>query len=175
MNMNYKKSLKLVTLLATALIIATASAQIYSYMYIQGSGTITTGGLEWALGSSAPGTAAIQGYTVTGLNLSIPVNTFKNFTDCLEIVNNDLTSHTFSVETNVMGGSPSEFTTFNLILYNSTSGYGSYATIDLKTQGAIASNLHISGSATMFIRFEVDPVLDATSGYMYFTVRLTYE
>jgi len=172
MKLNYKRSLKFVTLLISALLIATVSAQIYSYMYIQGSGNITAGGLSWTLGTTAPGTASVQGYTVTNLNLTIQKNTFRNFTDCLHIVNNDATRHIFSVETTVMGGNASKFTTFNLVVYNSTNSYG---TISLKTTGNKASNLYIAGSATMLIRFEVDPLLDAISGYMYFTVKLTYE
>ena len=172
MKINYKKSLKLITLLISSLLIAIVSAQVYSYMYIEGSGTITTGGLSWQLGTSAPGGASIDGYTVKTLNLSIPTNTFKNFTDCLRIINNDATNHTYSLEATVVGGNSTKFTTFNLAVYNAT---GTFATLNLKSQGNSVTGLDIVGLATLYIRFEVDPLTDETNGYMYFTVKLTYE
>jgi len=172
MKLNYKKSLKLVTLLVSSILIAVVSASTYSYMYIEGSGTITSAELSWELGLDAPTGATIDGYTVKNLNLSIPENTFKNFTDCLRIINGDAEAHTYSLETTVVGGNSSKFTTFNLAVYNST---GTFATLNLKSQGNSVTGLDIVGSATLYIRFEVDPLTDETNGYMYFTVKLTYE
>jgi len=172
MKINYKKILKLATLLISSLLIAVVSAQVYSYMYIEGSGTITTGGMKWEKGTTAPTGAHIEGYTVKDLNLSIPTNTFMNFTDCLRLINDDTTNHTFSLEITSVYGDTANFTTFNLAVYNSTD---TYATLNVKNQGDKAIDLYISGSATLYIRFEVDPVQDKTSGYMYFTVKLTYE
>jgi hypothetical protein len=171
MKTNIKKSLKLITLLITSLLIATVSAQIYSYMYIEGSGSITTGGLSWQLGTYAPTGASVVGYTVKNLNLSVSQNQFKNITDCLRIINNDETGHTFGLEVTYVGGEPSKFTTFNLALYNTT---GTYGTLSLKTQGNSIINLYIGGSATLYIRFEIEPATDQT-GSVYFTVKLTYE
>jgi len=172
MKLNYKKSFKLITLLITSILIAAVSAQVYSYMYIQGSGTITTGGLAWAKGTTAPGGSSVQGYTVTNLNLTITKNNFANFTDCLHLINNDATSHTFSLETTVTSGDTSKFTTFNLAISNST---GQRVTkISIKSQQT-ASGLTIHGSETLYVRFEVDPLLDATSGSISFTVKLTYD
>jgi len=172
MKINYKRSMKLITLLITSLLIATVSAQIYSYMYIEGSGTITTGGLKWDKGSTAPSGSSIDGYTVRNLNLSIPENTFKNFTDCLHLINQDSTYHTFDLETTVVGGDPTKFTQFDLIVYNST---GRWATLNLKTSGDTETGIYIAGSDTLLIRFEVNPATNQTSGYLYFTVKLTYE
>ncbi|MEM3697020.1 MAG: hypothetical protein QXQ94_05900 [Candidatus Bathyarchaeia archaeon] len=171
MKINYKKSLKLITLLITSLFIATVSAQIYSYMYIEGSGTITTGGLSWQLGNYAPAGASIVGYTVKNLNLSVPQNQFKNITDCLRIINNDATGHTFGLEVTYVGGDTGNFTTFNLAVYNAT---GTYGTLNLKVQGNSVTGLYIGGSATLYVRFEIEPATDKT-GSMYFTVKLTYE
>jgi hypothetical protein len=171
MKMNYKRSLKLITLLITSLLIAAVSAATYSYMYIEGSGQITTGGLKWEKGVDAPTGALIQGYTVKDLNLSIPKNTPKNFTDCLHLINQDSTLHTFSLEVTVVGGDSSNFTTFDLIVYNSTARY---ATLTVKSQGSVLG-LTIAGSSTLNICFDVNPVTDATGGYFYFTVKFTYE
>jgi hypothetical protein len=173
MNTKIKKSMKLITLLITTLCIAIASAQVYSYMYINGSASITTGGLEWQKGTSAPAGATVVGYNVNNLNLTIQENNFKNFTDCLRIVNNDATTaHTFDLSTTVTSGDPSKFTTFDLIVYQ-TDGTR-LATLSVKTGGS-ASDVPIAGGETVYIRFEVDPVTDATSGYLAFTTTLTYE
>jgi len=174
MKLNYKKSLKFVTLLISAILIATVSAEIYSYMYIEGSGAITTQELKWVLGTSAPSGATVQGSYVKNLNLTIPMNSLlKNFTDCLRIVNDNATGITFDLEITSVYGDISKFTTFNLIVYNSTDD--PYATLDVKDQGSIASDLYIKGGgAILYIRFEVTPVTDEISGKIYFTVKLTY-
>jgi hypothetical protein len=173
MKLNYKKSLKFVTLLIASMLIATVSAQIYSYMYIEGSGTITSQELGWQLGTNAPTGATIQGYTVKNLNLSIPKNTFKNFTDCLRLVNNDNTyGYTFNLTTTVVGGNTSKFTTFDFVMYYSN--WTQVAKFSVKNQGS-ATNLNIAKSQTLYIRFEIDPLLDQTIGYMYFTVKLSYK
>lgn len=169
-----KKSLKLLFLLCTALLIGTVSAQIYSYMYIQGSGTITTGGLSWAKGATAPAGASVQGYTVTNLNLSILQNNFSNFTDCLRLINNDASGHTFSLVATVTGGNSTKFTTFDLVVSTTSTGGTGIAKISIKNSGT-ASGLTISASQTLYVRFEVDPLLNANSGTMAFTVKLTYD
>jgi hypothetical protein len=173
MNVNYKKSLKMVTLLISALLIATVSATIYSYMYIEGSGNISGEELKWELGTDAPSGASIQGSYVKTLNLTIPKNSPKNFTDCLRIVNNNATGIRFDLEISSVGGDISKFSTFKLIVYNSTND--PYATLNVKLQGDKASNLYIMGGGTkLTIRFEVTPVTDEASAYMPFTVKLTY-
>jgi len=172
MKLNYRKSAKLITLAITSLLIAAVSAQVYSYMYIQGSGTITTGGISWVKGTTAPAGAVVQGHTVTNLNLTVPENTFQNFTDCLRLVNNDASSHTFGLETTVTGGNASKFTTFDLAVYQLS---GTRITkISVKNQQS-ASGLTITASQTLYVRFEVDPLTGETSGYMAFTVKLTYD
>jgi len=174
MKLNYKKSLKLITLLITSILIATVSATVYSYMYIEGSGNISGEELKWELGGDAPSGATIQGSYVKTLNLTIPKNSVnKTFTDCLRIVNNNATGITFNLEISYVSGDTSKFTMFNLVVYNSTDD--PYATLDVKTQGNKTSDLYIMGSgAKLYIRFDVTSVTDETSAYMPFTVKLTY-
>ena len=134
MKLNLKKSLKIVTLLILSLVIAVASSQVYSYMYIKGSASITTGGLSWALGVSAPSGATVNGYTVNNLNFSVPENTFQNFTDSLELTNNDATCHTFDLATTITAGSAADFTTFDMIVYNAAGAR--LGTVNIKTAGS---------------------------------------
>ncbi len=172
MQMNYRKIIKLVTLLASALLIGTVSAVTYSYMYVQGSGTITTGELSWATGADAPAGTTIAGAYVTNLNFSIPKNQPMNFTDSLHLINADTSSHAFGIEATVTGGDNTKFSTFDMVIYQS-GGLG-LAKVNIKNNET-ASSLTIQGSETLYLRFEVNPLLDETVGTMAFTVKLTYE
>ena len=171
MNAKIKKSLKIITLLITALIIATVSATTYNYMYIKGGATITAGGLSWALGTSAPGGAAVSGYNVNNLNFSILKNSQQNFTDSLHIVNADNAIHAFNLTATVIAGDTSKFTTFDMVVYQPD---GTRVTsLSVKDAGS-ATGSTIGALATLYVRFEIDPLLDADSGYMAFTIQLTY-
>lgn len=172
MKFSFKKSLKLVTLLVLSMIIATVSAQIYTYMYIEGSGEITSGGMKWMLGTIAPGGAAIEGARVRNLNLSIPANNPRNFTDCLRLVNNDDAVHTFDLASTMTGGNTANFTDFDMVVYHLDGSR--VAKISIKTSGT-ASALTIDNLETLYVRFEVNPVADKISGKISFTVTLTYE
>jgi hypothetical protein len=172
MNVNYKKCLKIVTLVITAVLIGSVSAATYSYMYIQGSGSITSGGLGWATGNDAPAGATVAGAYVTNMNFSIPVNSPRNFTDSLHLINADTSPHTFGIESTVTAGNASKFSEFDMVIYQS--GGARVAKISIKS-GESATGLTIQGSETLYIRFEINPLLDETSGYLAFTVKLTYE
>jgi len=169
MKTNYKKALKLVILMMTSILIATASAQIYSYMYIEGSGRITTGGLKWEEGYNFPEGASIQGAYVKNLNFSVPKDSILNITDCLRIVNQDNKPYTFKLEVTAVGGDPGNFTTFDLVVYNSTD----VARLSVKATGS-TQDITIGASKTLYIRFEIETVMGTESGYFYFTVKLTY-
>jgi FAD/FMN-containing dehydrogenase len=171
MNINYKKCLKIVTLVITAILIGSVSAATYSYMYIQGSGSITSGGLSWAKGGDAPAGATVVGAYVTNMNFSIPVNSPRNFTDSLHLINADTSPHTFSIESTVTAGNTTKFSAFDMAIYQS--GGARVAKISIKSGGS-ASGLTIQGSETLYIRFEINPLTDAASGYLAFTVKLTY-
>ena len=174
MNEKYKKSLKIVSLLVIALLIAGASAEVYSYMYIEGSATISAAELSWALGTSAPSGTSIVGYTVTNLNFSVPQDTFKNYTDCLNIVNNDASNdYNFDLATTITAGDTSKFTTFDMVIYDPDTNIG-LDRLDILTEEGTASSLTIAASDTLAIRFEIDPATGETSGYLSFTVQLTY-
>jgi hypothetical protein len=177
MNLNTlknKKSLKIATLLVISLLIAAASAQVYSYMYIEGSATITTAELSWELGTTAPSGTTVNGYTVENLNFSIPENTFKNYTDCLHLVNNDASNHDFDLTTSVTAGNTSKFTTFDMVVYDPDTNLG-LDKLDILTEEGTASSLTITALDTLAIRFEIDPLTNETDGYLAFTVQLIYE
>jgi hypothetical protein len=173
MNAKYKKSLKIATLLISAIIIATASATTYSYMFIHGSATISSGILSWTLGSSAPSGAQINGHTVDNMNFSVPQDTFQNFTDALRLVNSDVSNgYSFDLSTDVTAGNTTKFSTFNMVVYDSTGA--PLDNLDVLTEEATSSSLTIDADETLYVRFEIEPLTGETSGYLAFTVQLTY-
>ena len=173
MNVKFKKSLKIISLLITAIIIGTVSAATYSYMFIHGSASIATGILSWALGTSAPTGAAVNGHTVNGLNFSVPKDTFQNFTDCLHLVNSDTDDgYSFDLSTDVTAGDTSKFTTFDMVVYDSTGA--PLDRLSIKNEESTSPSLTIDASETLYIRFEIEPVTGEDTGYLAFTVQLTY-
>ncbi len=172
MQLNNRKIFKIATLLLTSAIIASVSAVTYSYMYIQGSGSITTGGLSWETGTDAPAGTTISGVYVQNMNFSIPADSPRNFTDSLHLINADNSNHNFGIGATVTSGTPSKFNTFDLVIYNSTDI--GIAKVSVK-DGASQSGLTISALETLYVRFEVNPVIGETSGGIAFTVTLTYE
>ena len=176
MNVNYKKSSKFATLLISALLIATVSAGVYNYMYISGSGEITTTGLSWEAGDDFPTAASINGPTAT-----VPMTTNegnpRNYTDCLHLVNLDATTaHSFNI---TVTSSPSSalnkanFTKFNLVLFNAAGAQ--VAVLDLKTENSQATLLSIGGGETWRVLFELVPIASPTTGATVdFEVTLVY-
>ncbi|MGQ9641774.1 MAG: hypothetical protein ACUVUF_06600 [Candidatus Bathycorpusculaceae bacterium] len=120
MKINYKKSLKLITLVITSLIIATVSAQVYSYMYIDGRITIGAQKLIWIKGDDAPADATISGGTVT-MDLDVEAGTTKNFTECLFLKNQDTASHNLNI-TVTTAASSDTFEVVKIYIYKNSSG-----------------------------------------------------
>jgi hypothetical protein len=172
-----KKALKFLGLLISALLIATVSAQLYNYMYIQGSATAVTGkGLVWELGADAPTSPipTIDGPTVSNLALTTDAGNPRDYPDCLHLVNLDAapTSHAFSIK--VTGTSASaDFTTLNLRLFDELDG--EQAVLDLKTLNDEVTGLTISGGVTWRVMFELIPISSPSGTAVNFEVTLTYE
>jgi hypothetical protein len=177
MNLNYKKSTKIIILLISTILIATASAQVYSYMYIQGSGEAAATGLRWVKGTDAPTATTIVGSTVTNLNLTTNGGNPRNYTDCLRIQNLDSAeSHAFTLTVTSSTGNVSNWQEFNLVVFNATTGGTQQAVLDILTQGASVTGLTIPQSATWGVLFELIPIANPMTGQqIVFTVQLTYE
>jgi hypothetical protein len=171
MNINYKRSLKFVTLVMTTMLIATVSAEVYRYMYIEG--TITVGGIKlmWIQGSDVPG-ATIAGGTAT-ISLNVENNTAVNFTQALFLKNND-TGSAYNYNITVADPLGTYFETAKLHLYENSTSPGTWTyldTVDLKS-----SSSYYSGSlnASKYIRLtiEVKAIQDSISDN--FKVQLEY-
>jgi len=176
MKMEYKKIAKLITLLITSLLIATVSAQIYSYMYIDGSVTIGTAKLIWIEGENAPGDISIAGSTVT-MDLDVEPGTPINFTECLFLKNQDGSAHNMTINVTTALSS-SDFDESKMHIYeNSTSSWVYVDTLDLLTLDSYetyTTNDPLGSSGYYRMTFEVAAKAGA-SGTKDFDIQVRYE
>ena len=174
-----RKALKFLGLLISAMVIASVSAQVYNYMYIQGSGVASTAkGLKWETGTDLPSPGpTIVGYTVTNLNFSTGAGP-TNYTDCLRIVNQDpAENHTFNLRVKKSWGNWTEYSEFNLVVFdgppNSTGVQ--QEVLDLSNSTALTTDMIILSSETWYVLFEIVPIANPTGTKVYFEIELMYE
>lgn len=174
MKMDYKKTLKLITLLLSSLLIATVSAQVYTYMYIDGSVTISTDkGLRWVQGDSAPSGTSIAGSTVT-LPLAVNNGTTTNFTHVLYLQNLDASAHSVLINiTTAATSSKYETNGFNLTIYTNSTTPTYIGQLDVLSTSSYYSG-SIAVSEVWHITFELYTKTDA-SGSDSFDVQFRYE
>lgn len=176
MNINYKKSAKLILLLISTLLIATASAATYRYMYIDGSVTVGSAKLVWIEGTDSPGDATISGSTYT-VDLDVEPGTPLNFTECVFLKNDDIAAHnmTISVTTNI---SATDFTECKMHIYeNSTASWVFVDTLDITTYDSYETytgNVPLGASEYYRMTFEVSATTGASGTYN-FDIQVEYE
>jgi len=177
MKLNYKRSFKLITLLVTSILIATVSASVYSFMYINGSVTIGSAKLVWIKGTDAPSDATISGGTVT-MDLDVQPGIDQNFTECLFVKNQDTASHnlTMTVTTAV---STSTFDLMKAYIYkNSTGSWAYVGTLDITSlndqYSTYTGNTPLINGGFYRLTFEVK-AKTGTSGSDQFQITLRYE
>jgi len=167
-----KKSIKFITLILTALMIAGVSAATYRYMYIDGSVIVGNPKIVWLTGSDAPSGTSIQGSTVT-MNLPVEPGTPLNFTNCLYLKNNNATgSYTMdiSVTTAVLAA---DFNKALIHVYsNSTGSWVFVDTLNMTTLDT--STGHTIGAGNYYrLSFEIYAKTTASGTYN-FDVKVEY-
>ena len=171
MNVNYKKALKLVTLLATSLLIATVAADTYRYMYIDGSVTISSSKMLWFTGEDALG-ASIAGSTAT-IDLDVEEGTPAIFNETLFLKNDNATgsfSILLSITTAVSG---TDFAKCEMKIYeNSTTTWTLVDTLDL-TNAADSYSGSLAAGNYLRMSFEVTAATGA-SGNKPFDIQVRY-
>ena len=178
MKINYKKTLKFVTLLITALLIATVSAEVYVYMYIDGTVTIGTEQLVWIKGEDAPTDATISGGTVT-MDLDVQPGAIQNFTECLFLNNKDIADHNLTI-TVTTAASTGTFDSFKIYIYkNSTGPFNEYVdTLDVTVlndqYSTYTGNTPLATGGYYRLTFEVK-AKTGTTGTHDFDIKVTYE
>ena len=173
MHVNYKKTAKFLFLILTSVIIAAVSAETYRYMYIDGSITVGSAKMIWALGADAPAGSSVSGSEAT-VDMSVEQGTPVNFTECLFLKNDNATgqfSLNITVSTAVLGA---DFTKAQMHIYqNSSTNWVYVDTIDLTNSTDIYSG---TLNAQNFLRmtFEVEATTGA-SGNKPFDIEVVYK
>jgi len=172
MKSNYRKTIKLVTLLLVSVIIATVSAETYRYLYIDGSVTIGSAKIVWLEGADAPADTSIAGSTVT-VDLDVEEGVPVNFTECLFLKNENTTgsfSYLVSITTAVSG---SDFDVCRMHIYDNSTGTWIYVdTLDL-TNGADTCTGSLSAQNYLRMTFDV-AAATGSSGTKPFDVQVRY-
>jgi hypothetical protein len=119
MQINYKKSLKFLTLLISAILISSVSAAIYDYMYL--NGTVGVQGMSLAWLSGADGTdsgTTINGVTAALTNLKGPPNGTRVYADPVELNNTGASPITFNLTIDTVSGDTPQLISIYVKLYN---------------------------------------------------------
>lgn len=154
---NYKKSLKFVTLLITALLIATVSAAVYTQMFLNATVGVAGLSLKCVDGTNANVTSSIVGSTctLTGLNGYPGQTTIYN--DTVRITNAGSSTATFNITTTQCQGNTNNLTSIYVKIYNSTDNSLLY-TLDVWESNAIGSplaNLQINAGITWKLGWQI--------------------
>jgi hypothetical protein len=173
MKINYKKSLKFVTLLLTAIIIGAVSATTYRYMYIQGSITVSSAKLIWLAGADVPNTN-ITGSTASQA-VSIEQGTPLNFTEALFLKNTNSTgsfSYNITITTPL---SSSDFERAKMHVYENYTVPGSWSylsTLDLTSSNSFYYNSALSAGNYLRMTLELNATI--ATGTRSFVVQVQY-
>jgi hypothetical protein len=166
-----KKALKFLGLLISAMLIATVSAQVYLFMFIDGSISITGAKMVWIKGDQTPADAVISGSTVT-IDLDVTQGTPQNFSDVLYAKNTNA-SGSFNYYINVTNPVlASDFQRAYMHIFKNSSGSWAFAdTLDLTNSGDYYQSTLAFGNY-LEMRFEVNAT--ASTGTFEFDIQLRY-
>jgi hypothetical protein len=122
MKLNYKKSLKLVTLLVTAVLIATASAEIYNYLNFSAGVGVEGLNLNWDATTIDSGLSAdIQGVTCTLTGLKGPAGGTRTYNKAINLTSTATT--TFDIQVvSVTGGGSTDLDSIVVRIYDDSGG-----------------------------------------------------
>jgi len=171
MKINHKKSLKFVTLLITSLLIATVSAQVYRYMYIDGSITVTSAKMIWILGGEAPPDASISGSTAI-LDFDVEEGTPANFSNVLFLKNDNASGFFIYNITVTHAVASTDFQRAKMHIYQNWTGSWQFVnTLDLtNATDFYSSSLYFGKYLEM--RFEINATI--STGTIPFDIQVEY-
>jgi hypothetical protein len=134
MNVKYKKSLKIVTLLVSAVIIATASAEVYNYLNFTADVGVEGLNLNWDDTTIDSGLSAdIQGVLCTLSGLKGPAGGTRTYTTAINLTSTAAT--TFDIEvvsvTTADGSGTSVLDSIEVRIYDESGGDTLEGTLDV--------------------------------------------
>ena len=168
MKINYRKSLKLITLLITSLLIATVSAEIYDYLYQDATISVEGLTLEWTLGAdNATAGTQIAGSTCTLTNLKGPPNGTRIYGDPARLNNTGASSTTFDLLIDQVTGNTSQMDSIIVKLYNVTNdaSMGNLTVWSGGSQGSDLTSLTIAANTKWRFQWEVTWKSTATTSH----------
>ncbi len=177
MKLNYKKNLKFVTLLISALLIATVSATIYDYMYLNADIGVEGMYLAWVSGGDGTNAGtSINGVTATLTSLKGPPNGMRIYADPVRLNNTGASQITFNLAIDNITGDTSEMDSIYVKIYSlNTSLWIQNMTIWASgTQGSGANNLPIPARHLWRFQWEIKWKSTATTSHSV-TVNLKLE
>ncbi|MEM1536636.1 MAG: hypothetical protein QXT10_01520 [Candidatus Bathyarchaeia archaeon] len=119
MKTNYKKIAKLVTLLATSLLIATASAAIYDYMYLNATVGVQGMALAWVKGADGDDAGTnINGVTAALTKLKGPPNGTRIYADPIRLNNTSAQNVNFDLLIDTVSGSTDQLSSIIIRIYD---------------------------------------------------------
>ncbi|MBE0511891.1 hypothetical protein IBX38_02440 [Candidatus Bathyarchaeota archaeon] len=115
------KALKLLGLLISSILIATVSAALYDYMYLDADVSVEGIALAWVNGTDG-GTAGTQisGLTATLTNLKGPPNGTRVYPDPVRLNNTGGSSVTFNITVSAVTGATANMSSIIVRIYNMT-------------------------------------------------------
>ena len=156
--MNIRKSAKLVFLLITALIIATASAAVYNYMYQNATIGVEGMTLAWINGADN-GTAGTQinGVTCTLTNLKGPANGTRIYGDPVRLNNTGGSAVTFDLLIDNVSGGTSQMDSIvvRLIRVSDSANMGNLTVWSNGAKGSDLTSLQIGANAQWKFQWEI--------------------
>ncbi|MEM2420059.1 MAG: hypothetical protein QXL38_03625 [Candidatus Bathyarchaeia archaeon] len=170
MKTNIKKALKLATLLITSILIATASAQVYTYMFLQGTITIGTQKIVWIKDN-----LEVFGDSVS-INLdNVELGKTMRFNDTAYLKNKDTVAHTIvSIEVAETVGS--HFEICKAYIYENFTENGQWTLVgvlDLKDPSSKITSKTLDAGGYYRFDFEIRTSSNGTDNT--FTIKVTYE
>jgi hypothetical protein len=167
-----KKALKFLGLLISAMVIATASAQVYRYMFIDGSIVVGLQEMSWILGDEAPTGSSISGTTAILAGFPVDQGTPANFTETLFLKNNNITETTYNYNITITTAlSSTDFQTAKMHVYQNWTGTHLYA-MDLTNSADSYSN-QLGPLQHLRMTFEINATMTASGTYN-FDLQLEY-
>jgi len=173
MKSNYKKMLKLTTLLITSMLIAIASAKVYTYLYFTGNINVIAQKLVWIKDGQE-----ISGDSVS-ITLTVQEDTPNNITDRLRLKNMDSATHNLTITvTDTVDSSTYEYC--KVYIYKNVSNSWVYvATLDAKTSGSqystYTNNEPIAAYPTGCFKLDFDIKATSSTGDNEFKLTVVYE
>ncbi len=168
MNAKYKKSLKIITLLVSALLIATVSADVYNYLNFSAGVGVEGLTLNWDATTIDTGLSAdIQGVLCTLTGLKGPAGGTRTYNTAINLTSTAAT--TFDIEVvSVTGGGSTDLTSIVVRIYDESGGDTLKGTLDVFSGGSAGTtpvtDLSMTGADSWRLEWDITWASTATVG-----------